>query len=143
MLLRTILAFLAAASPLILVSFVFGGPLLEVVYAVLAVLFPVALIALGAQRGGRLGPLAGPLASLAAILVACVVAMLLLRGRVADGPWLGGLPLATAVQVYGVFLLPLGLVSFAYAWTFDRFGLRQSDLDELRRRFSNSEAERD
>ena len=140
---RAILAFLAVSSPLILLTFVVGGPVAEVLFGLLSVLFPVALIALGAQRGGSLGPLLWPLAALAAILAGCVAAMLLLRGRILDAPWLGGLPLATAVQVYGVFLLPLGLVSFAYAWTFDRFGLRQEDLDELRRRFEGGGRESD
>jgi len=46
-----------------------------------------------------------------------------------------GLPLATAVQLYGLFLAPLFLVAFAYALTFDRFGLRRDELASLRRRF--------
>ena len=94
-------------------------------------------IALGAQQRGRLGPLFGPLVALLLVLQACVVAMLWLRGQILEAPWLGGLPLAAAVQVYGLFLTPLGLVSLAYAWTFERFGLRQEDLDDLRRRFEN------
>ncbi len=143
MTLRAILAFLAVSSLLILVAFVLGGPVAESVFALLAAVFPVALIALGAQRDGRLGPLLWPLVALTAILVGCVGAMLLLRGRLLGGPWFGGLPLVTAVQVYGLFLLPLGLVSLAYAWTFESFGLRQKDLDELRRRFKSDGAERD
>jgi hypothetical protein len=57
--------------------------------------------------------------------------MLLLRGRVLDGPWFGGLPLAAAIQLYGVWLAPLLLVALVYALTFDRFALRQEDLDRL------------
>ncbi len=71
----------------------------------------------------------------ALIYLVLVIAMLVLRGSVLTAPWFGGLPLAAAVQFYGLFLLPLGLVAFAYAWTFERFSLRQEDLDELRRRF--------
>ncbi len=123
-----------------LLAFVAGTPAGEVLFALLAVAFPVALIALGAQRHGSLGPLVWPLATLLFILEVGFAAMLVLRGSIATAPWLGGLPLAAAVQFYGLFLLPLVLVSFAYAWTFERFGLRQKDLDELRRRFGGNEA---
>ena len=143
MLQRAILAFLAISSLLILATFLVGGPLAEGLFSVLAVTFPVALIALGAQREGRLGPLLWPVISLAVILVTCMVAMLMLRGQILDRPWFGGWPLATAIQVYGVFLLPLGVVSLAYAWTFESFGLRQDDLDALRRRFENDPPESD
>ncbi len=138
---RAALAFLACSSPAMLLIFAAGTPAGEVAFALLAVAFPVALIALGAQRRGSLGPLLWPLAALLVILEAAIVAMLALRGGVLTWPWLGGLPLATAVQFYGLFLLPLVLVSFAYAWTFERFGLRQEDLDELRRRFGSSEGD--
>ncbi len=131
---RAALAFLAIASPIILLTFLAGTALGDVVFALLAAAFPVALAVLGAGRG-RPGRLLVPLAVLALILEACVVAMLVLRGRVPDAPWLGGLPLAAAVQVYGLFLLPLALVSLAYAFTFERFGLRREDLEALRRRF--------
>ncbi len=124
-----------------LLIFVAGTPAGEVLFVLLAAAFPVALIALGAQRGGSLGPLLWPLATLLLILEAGFIAMLALRGSVAAAPWLGGLPLATAVQFYGLFLLPLALVSFAYAWTFERFGLRREDLDELRRRFGGEEGD--
>ena len=93
----------------------------EVLFTLLAVAFPVALIVLGAQRRGRLGGLTWPLAGLLLILEAGAVAMLALRGQILTAPWVGGLPLATAVQVYGLFLLPQLLVDFAYARTFDSF----------------------
>ena len=109
----------------------------DLLFAALAMAVPVALIALGAQRRGRLGPLLWPLVALLMILEGCVFAMLWLRGSVLTAPWIGGLPLAAAVQFYGLFLAPMALVSLAYAWTFDRFGLRQEDLDDLRRRFEN------
>ena len=136
---RTALFFLAISSPLILLTFVVGTPAGEVLFALLATAFPVALIALGAQRRGRLGPLLWPLVVLLLILEGCFLAMLAFRGQILELPWIGGLPLATAVQFYGLFLLPLALVSFAYAWTFDRFGLRQEELDDLRRRFGRKD----
>ncbi len=134
---RAALAFLACSSPAILLAFVAGTPAGDVVFALLAMAFPVALIALGAQRRGSLGPLLWPLAALALVLEGCIVAMLMLRGQVLAASWFGGLPLAAAVQFYGLFLLPLFIVSLAYAWTFERFGLRQEDLDDLRRRFGS------
>ncbi len=134
---RAALAFLAFSSPAMLLTFVAGTPAGEVLFALLAAAFPVALIALGAERRGSIGPLLWPLAALLLILEAAVVAMLVLRGSILTAPWLGGLPLATAVQLYGLFLLPLALVSFAYALTFEHFGLRRQDLDELRRRFGS------
>ena len=138
---RAALAFLAVSSPLILLAFLVGTAAGEVLFAVLAVAFPVALIALGGQRRGLLGRLLWALVALLAILEACVVAMLALRGQVLAAPWIGGLPLATAVQVYGLFLLPLLLVSFAYASTFENLHMRQDDLDELRRRFAGQGSE--
>ena len=49
--------------------------------------------------------------------------------------------MAGAIQFYVVFLLPYLLVSLAYALTFERFGLRQKDLDSLRKRFPRDEPE--
>ena len=131
---RAALIVLGLSSPLILLTFIVGY---EVIFALSAAAFPVALIALGAQRQGRLGPLSWPLAMLAVTLLACIGAMLWLRGQIFAAPWVGGLPLATAVQVYGLFLAPLALVSLAYAWTFERFFLPDDDLEELRRRFES------
>lgn len=132
---RIALAFLALGAPLILATSLWDVEHGEVVFSFVAVAFPIALIALGAERRGTLGPLGRPLVALAVYYEACVGGMLLLRGHVGEGPWLLGLPLATAIQVYGVFVLPLLFVSFLYARTFERFGLRREDLDALRRRF--------
>jgi hypothetical protein len=133
------LGFLAIAAPMILLCLFVGSALGEVVFAVLVTAFPIALIALGASRGGHLGPLGWPLLGLLLLLEGAVVAMLALRGTVPTAPWLGGLPLATAVQVYGLFLAPLFYVSLLYAFTFDRFSLRSEDLEELRRRVAKKE----
>ena len=136
---RIALTFLATAAPIIVVTFLVDIPAGEIVFSLLATAYPIALIALGAalgrERSGQLGPLGWPLALLVLLLEILVVAMLVLRGQVLDGPWFGGLPLATAVQFYGLFLTPLLFVSLLYAFTFDRYGLRREDLDDLRRRF--------
>jgi hypothetical protein len=138
---RLALLFLALSSPLILVSFFWQHFLSEVLFSLLVVLFPVVLMVVGAARGGRLGPTGAPLWCLALLLVGCGLGMLLLRGHAADGPWLGGLPLAAALQIYGLWLAPLGLVALAYALTFESFALRESDLENLRR-MSSASAER-
>ncbi|MEO1365607.1 MAG: hypothetical protein AAFX50_00430 [Acidobacteriota bacterium] len=127
---------LTAASPLALVCFVVDLGLLPGLFAVLASLFPAALMAVGAaDRGGRLGRTALPIVLLAAVLPAVMAGLFAFRGGVADGPWWGGLPAAAAFQLYGLFALPLVMSSLGYAWTFERCGLRQDDLDALRRRF--------
>ncbi|MCP4662336.1 MAG: hypothetical protein GY856_43615 [bacterium] len=138
---RLALVLLAISSPGMLVTFVWRTAAGEVLFSLLAVIFPLALIALGAQKRGRLGPLLAPLAVVTLHLLAGVVAMLALRGRVLDGPWLWGLPLAAAILVYGIFLLPLLLVSLSYALSFERYGLRAEDLEQLRRRFRRGDPE--
>ncbi len=127
------LAFVAAAAPLILVSFWLAGGVGELLFGLLAAAFPVALIFVGASRKGRVGPLLFPLLLLLVVLEASVLAMLALRGRVLEGLWLAGLPLAAAVQLYAMWLGPLVLVSLVYALTFDSFNLTEKDLDRIRR----------
>lgn len=135
---RAALLFLAVASPAVLATFWVAGPVGEIVFALLATAFPVALIALGAARRGRLGPLRLPLLVLTLILEGSVVAMLAVRGRVLELPWVAGLPLAAAIQLYGMWLAPLALVALAYALTFDGFTLRREDLERLRRSIGSS-----
>ncbi len=130
---RAAIVFLSIASALILLSFLPGLRFGPVLFAVLAVAFPVALIALGAARQGRLGPLTVPLTLLLVILETSLVGMMILRGHVIDGPWVAGLPLAAAIQLFGMWLLPLGLVALVYAITFDSFTLREEDLGRLER----------
>ncbi len=132
---RIALAFLALASPALVAASLTDHPFGAVLFLLLATAFPVALIVVGAQRRGSLGPLGWPLLGLLFFYEACVVAMYLLRGQVLEAPWALGLPLAAAIHFYGVFLLPLVLVALLYARTFERFGLSREDLDELRRRF--------
>ncbi len=138
-----VLLFLALASPILLLVSAIDLPAGEVIFALVAVAFPIALIALGASHKDGLGPLRWPLVGLTIFFEICFVAMLLLRGQVLEAPWLGGLPLATAIQFYGVFLAPMLFVSWFYAATFEHYGLRSEDLDELRRRFRPAEDERE
>jgi len=128
---RLALLFLALASPLILVLFALPWSGAQALFAVLVMAYPVALIVLAVSRDGRVGVLALPLLLLLVLLEVCTIAMLALRERVMDAPWVAGLPLAAAIQLYGVWLAPLLLVALAYALTFDRYEMRQEDLDRL------------
>jgi hypothetical protein len=139
---RFALVFLGVAPPVMLLTFVFGTTIGEIVFAMLGILFPIGLMVLGAQREGKLGPLFAPLLIFAIIMGVGVIGMLIFRGQVEDGPWLFGLPMAGAIQFYFVFLVPFLLVSLAYGLTFERFGLRQSDLDALRSKFGKEDSER-
>jgi hypothetical protein len=123
--------FMAVASPAMLVSFFVAGFWGELVFTVLVAGFPVALIVMGVNGRRSLGPLRLPLVCLLLILEGCAVTLLLLKGQGIDGPWIGGLPLAAAVQLYGLWLLPLPLVTLTYALTFDRYELRDGDLQRL------------
>lgn len=129
------LAFLAIAPVVLLLGAVWAHPATELASLVVVAAFPVALMALGASRAGRLGPLRLPLLLLLVFLVACMLGMWALRDRVLDAPWVAGLPLATAIQLYGIGLVPLPFVCLAYALSFDERGLRRDQLEELRRRF--------
>ena len=128
---RLSLAFLAIASPVMLVLFLMPWPWAQALFAVLVMGYPVALIVVAVGRRGGLGPLGLPLLGLLVFLEACAVGMLVLRGQIHEAPWFGGLPLAAAIQLYGLFLTPLLLVALVYALTFDRFELTEDDLERL------------
>lgn len=126
---------LATAAAVMMVTFVVPGG--GVVFTLLAGAFPVGLIVFGAARRGRLGPIAPTIWALLVIIEGTLVGMLVLRGAVVEGPWLFGLPLAAALQLFGLFLLPLLVVSFGYARTFSNATLDDDELAELRRRFGS------
>jgi hypothetical protein len=46
----------------------------------------------------------------------------------ADAPLWLGLPRRAAIVLYGIGILPLFLLPFAYAWTFDAMTLSEEDL---------------
>lgn len=136
---RAALAFLALASPALLLAFWWGHGVGEVVFALLAAAFPVALVVLGAATRHGLGRLAIPLLVLTVILEGSLLAIWLLRGRIDELPWVGGLPLAAAIQLYGIWFVPLLLVALAYALTFDSTTLSDEALERLRRFRGTSE----
>ena len=128
----TLLLGLGLASAALLAAPFVGGSLGEVTFIVAATAFPVLLMALGALRRGALFSLRWALPLLAVILGVCLLSMLVLAGRVEDGPRLFGLPLAAAILLLGVFALPTLLVALAYGLGFDRHGVSGDDLARLR-----------
>jgi hypothetical protein len=116
-------AFLAGGAPAVMV------PVMIVSIATLM----IALMAVGAARDGRLGRLKWPLASAWLIVVAGFGIALVLPAETPLMPRiLLGLPRRAAVIMYGIGLLPLIAMPFAYAWTFDDATLSEADLQRLR-----------
>ncbi|MBI2796673.1 MAG: hypothetical protein HYX65_08225 [Gemmatimonadetes bacterium] len=99
-------------------------------------LLMVSLMALGAARGaGTAGVTRGmavPLAFTFAVLVGCLGAGLALPpGEATGGARLLGLPVRAAIVLYGVGVLPLLVLPFAYARSFDAQVLREDDLARI------------
>ena len=130
---RICLLFLAVASPLILILFLLPWTCSDVVFATLVMGFPVALIVIAVGRKDGIGGLGVVLLFLFVLLEVSALGMYALRGFVMEAPWVGGLPYAAAIQLYGFWLMPLLVVPLAYALTFDRFEMTQEDLDRLQR----------
>jgi hypothetical protein len=126
---RLALVLLALAALASLAAFGLGSAPGAWLAAFAGATFPVALIALGAARGGRLGRLGIALVLLWLFLAGGLGAILALPH---GGPDAAGLPLATALMIFVLVPVPLLLLGFLYAVTFDR-DLRPEDLERLRR----------
>ena len=63
---------------------------------------------------------------------AFVVALLMPAQEGVGGPLLLGLPLRSAIVLYGVGVLPIAILPFAYALTFDSSTLSEDDLVRVR-----------
>ena len=122
------LVLLALATLASLAAFL-GSPLAPWLAAFGGATFPIALIALGAARKGRRG-LGLPLALLWLLLAVGLAAVLALP---AGGPDVAGLPLATALMIFVLVPVPLLGLGLLYALSFDRLGVREEDLDRMRR----------
>ena len=93
----------------------------------------VSMMALGVVRRGQgVGRLALPLAFTFVVIVAGFGAALLLPDEGAGARILLGLPLRAAIVLYGVGLLPIVVLPFAYAATFDAMTLSEEDLARVR-----------
>jgi hypothetical protein len=124
---RSALLALSLSAAAALLAFCVDVPALRWVAALAVTTFPVALIALGAARGGRLNGLRGPLLVLWIVLSGGFLALLALPH---DGPEFFGLPLGMALMLFVLVPVPFVLVCWAYA---SRFELRDEDLEKLRR----------
>jgi hypothetical protein len=124
------LVLLALAALASLAAFGLGSPLAPWLAAFGGATFPVALIALGAVRRGRLGGLALPLGGLWLLLAGGLAAVLALP---VGGPDIAGLPLATALMIFVLVPIPLLGLGLLYAFSFDRLGVTEEDLDRMRR----------
>ncbi len=122
---RAAIVLLALAALAAVAAFCFGSALGPWLAAFAGATFPVALIALGAARE-RIGWALG------------LVWLLLAGGLFAilslpeGGPDFGGLPLGTALMLFVLVPVPLLLLGFLYAASFER-GMREEDLDRIRR----------
>jgi hypothetical protein len=94
----------------------------------------MSLMALGATRHDALPrSLVRTFIGLFVLCAGCFLVALLLPAREgAGGPLLLGLPVRTAIVLYGVGVLPMAVLPFAYASTFDEFTLRDDDLRRVR-----------
>ena len=92
--------------------------------------FPIALIALGAARNGKLGPLRIPLLLVGLVLFGVLAVLLLLPN---GGPDAGPLPLGTVLLLFVLVPVPFVVLTWVYAASFDSWFLREEDLERLRR----------
>jgi hypothetical protein len=102
----------------------------------------LSLMALGAVRRNRL-PRSLAL-TFVALFVLCAGAFALVLAMPANegagGPLLLGLPLRTAIIVYGVGVLPMAVLPFAYALTFESSTLSEEDLRRVREAYASVRA---
>jgi hypothetical protein len=103
------------------------------------------LMALGAMRRERL-PRA-LIVTFIGLFVLCAGAFALVLAMPANegagGPLLLGLPLCTAIIIYGVGVLPMAILPFAYALTFESSTLSDEDLQRVREAYAAVRARRE
>lgn len=101
----------------------------------------LSLIALGSARYGERGRIPWALGLLAVVLCGGFAAMILLPPPDSAEPvlWLG-LPRGAAVLIYGIGILPLFLAPLSYALDFERWTLRDEDLERVRQMAADRQA---
>jgi hypothetical protein len=88
---------------------------------------------LGAARGrGGIGKLAVPFAVMFGILLLGFGAVLVMPPDAAGSALWFGLPPRAAIVLYGIGVIPLFVLPFAYALTFDSLTLSEEDLARVR-----------
>ncbi len=102
----------------------------------------VSLMALGAVRRDRLPR--SLVWTFAGLFVLCagafVVALALPANEGVGGPLLLGLPLRTAIVLYGIGVVPIAILPFAYALTFESSTLSDDDLVRVREAYERVSA---
>lgn len=74
---------------------------------------------------------------------AFIAALVLPAAEGANGALLFGLPLRTALVLYGVGVVPILILPFAYALTFESSTLSEGDLERVRAAYAAVRAERE
>jgi hypothetical protein len=93
----------------------------------------VATMVLGASRAGAgIGRLVIPFTAMFVVLLVGFGAALVMPSEVAGAPLWFGLPRRAAVVLYGIGVLPLFVLPFAYALTFESMTLSEADLERVR-----------
>jgi hypothetical protein len=93
----------------------------------------LATMVLGATRArGGIGRLTIPFLAMFIVLLVGFSAALTMQPEVAGAPLWFGLPARAAVILYGVGVLPLFVLPFAYALTFESLTLNEADLERVR-----------
>jgi hypothetical protein len=102
------------------------------------------LMALGAMRRDSLPRSLGwTFVGLFALCAGAFVIALALPAREgAGGPLLLGLPLRTAIVLYGIGVVPIAVLPLAYALTFESSTLSDGDLQRVREAYALVRAER-
>ena len=105
----------------------------------------MSLLALGAVRRDTLPTsLLWTFVALFVLCAGCFLAALALPpAEGANGPLLLGLPLRTAIVLYGIGVVPIFVLPLAYALTFESSTLSQADLDRVRAASAVVRAERE
>ena len=103
------------------------------------------LMAIGAMRHDTLPKSLGW--TFVGLFVLCAgaftIALFLKSNEGVGGPLLLGLPLRTAILVYGVGVLPIAVLPFAYALTFESSTLSADDLVRVREAYTQMRASRE
>lgn len=90
----------------------------------------VSMMVLGAATGRGIGRLAAPFAFTWLLLVGGIAIAQLVPAT--ERPFIFGLPPAAAVILYGIGFVPILVLPFAYALTFDSLTLRPEDIERVR-----------
>ncbi|HET7188561.1 MAG TPA: hypothetical protein VFI52_10415 [Gemmatimonadaceae bacterium] len=105
----------------------------------------MSLMAIGAVRRDTLPrSLVWTFGGMFVFCAGCFVAALALpAAEGANGPLLFGLPLRTAIVLYGIGVVPIFILPFAYALTFESSTLSEADLHRVRTASAAVRAERE